>query len=327
MERRRDAGTQTGDVQLRWSIWGDLERFILSEKTSTALIVFTYCMHQWALYNHQLELGVFLYVVSMTFPSILSGCQRLMDIRDTCHRYQSEEFQLSVIWIQYALELLQAGVGLCVELTFSYLLPITNAGVFCPVDLTKNWVPDSQNNGNNTWESTLLAAFDRAFENAIFIGSVVKFIALILTYWHIVYNRYTYIRIAVCVMFTACTAVGQAIATLDQPIWHMPGVRRIFLPNLIILLYLTICSIRRIWPAIEVHVTLWIISLLLITMSSYREINLFYVPSSCPWNIRPLCIALVPNKWFINWDWMNALGMYVAWFACLFAFSVTSWAI
>ena len=333
MERRRDAGTQTGGVQLRWSIWGDLERFILSKKTSTALTVFTYCMHQWAVYNHQLELGVFLYVISMTFPSILSGCQRLMDIRDTYHRYWREEFQFSVIWIQYALELLQAGVGLCVELTFSCLLPITNAGFFCPIDLTKNWVPDSQNNGNNTLESTLIAAFDQAFEKAIFIGSVFKFIALIVTFWHIVYNRYPYIRIAVSVMLTACTAVGQEIATLDRPLWDIPEVRRILLMNLIILLYLTTCSIRREWPAIEVHVTTWItcISMFVVAMYSHFIFCVVYDPGCRPWNTNMRCIdcttSLVPNRRFINWDWIDTLGMYVAWFACLLLFSVITWSL
>ena len=114
-----------------------------------------------------------------------------MDIRATCHRYQREEFQFSVIWIQYALELLQAGLDLCAESKFSYPLPITNGGFFCPLDLTKNRVVDSQNNGNKTWDTVLIETFDRVFQEAIFIGSVLKFITLIVTFWHIVYNRHT----------------------------------------------------------------------------------------------------------------------------------------
>ena len=256
-----------------------------------------------------------------------------MDIRATCHRYQREEFQFSVIWIQYALELLQTGVILSTELTFSYLLLITNGGFFCPLDLTKNAVVETQNNGNKTWESVLIETIGRVFQEAIFIGSVLKFITLIVTFWHIVYNRHTYVRIAVSVMFTACTAVGQEIATLDRPIWDIPEVRRILLVNLIILLYLTTCSIRKEWPAIEVHVTTWItcISMFVVAMYSHFIFCVVYVPGCRPWNTNMRCIdcttMLVPNRWFINWDWIDTLGMYVAWFACLVSFSVITWSI
>ena len=93
-----------------------------------------------------------------------------MDIRETCHRYQREEFQFSVIWIQYALELLQAGVGLCAELTFSYLLLDTNGGFFCPLDLTKNAVVETQNNGNKTWESVLIEQLVVFFKKPFLLG-------------------------------------------------------------------------------------------------------------------------------------------------------------
>ena len=254
-----------------------------------------------------------------------------MDIRDTCHRYQREEYQVSVICIQYALELLQAGVGLSTELTFSYLLLDINVGFFCPLDLTNNAVVDSQNNGTKTWESVLIETCDLVFKEAIFIGSVLKFITLIVTFWHIVYNRYTYVRIAVSVMLTACTAVGQQIATLDRPIWDIPEVRRIILVSLIILLYLTTCSIRREWPAIEVHVTIWIISMFVVAMYSHFIFCVIYVPGCRPWNRNMRCIdcttSLVPNRWFINWDWIVSSGLYVASFACLVSFSVITWSI
>ena len=230
MERRRDAGTQTGDEQVIWSIWGDLERVITSNKTSTALICLAYCLHQWAVYEQLWSLGVFFFVVSMSVPSILGGYERLSDIRCILEELRTIYILLPLVRTQLYLELFIATLCLGAEITFSVLLPLTSVGFFGPLSFTKDWKRDSQYNGDEAWETWFM---DR-YEMLLVKASVLKFLAFVLTYGHVVYSGKALIRIPACLMFTSFTAVGKAIGTLNV-LYLYQIVGTFFVSTLIIL--------------------------------------------------------------------------------------------